>query len=159
MPHQHIIFKNLLCRYEFSGPTSWINYSWIEWSDESINKASTKNCEFMAKVSVFVLHKIISAELEKNLKKNPIKQVYLSFLSHQMHTIHQAVCHCCLSITLLAEWPVSFLNLFCLIGSLPVMLWKQRQNFFSPPTRQVAVTLYAKSTSRNAACLDAVLCF
>lgn len=79
---------------------------------------------------------------------------YLSFLVQQMRTIHQAVEHRCLSITLLVEWPVSFLNLFALICSLPVMLWKQGLKSFSLPSWQVALTPYAKLTSRNTACFD-----
>lgn len=76
---------------------------------------------------------------------------YLSFLVQQMHTIHQAVWRRCLSITLLVEWPVSFLNLFGLICRLPVMLWKQGLKSFSLPSWQVALTPYAKLTSRNRA--------
>lgn len=48
-----------------------------------------------------------------------------------MHTMHETVWHHCLSVTLLVEWPVSFLNLFGLICSLPVMLWKQGPQSFS----------------------------
>lgn len=74
---------------------------------------------------------------------------YFSFLVQQTRAIHQAVEHRCLSITLLVEWPVSFLNLFGLICSLPVMSWKRGLKSFSLPSWQGALTPLCKIDSQK----------
>lgn len=153
--HEQVIsLKNLLCICVFTVSTSSLNNSMNKW----INKSSFSQemwiyCRCHSCQCLCPGH--INGCRDWRKVWNALNEApYLSFLVPQMHTIRQAVEHHCLSITLLVEWPVSFLNLFGLICSLPVMLWERGLKSFSLPSWQVALTPYAKLTSWNTACFN-----